>query len=265
MHTSDFLSNAIMLSLAQNFLILAGTLVASLLLLRLLDRFWPFDARHIENDLIGWQLNVLGTTYAVVLGFMLYTAWTDYGAAELNVNLEANALRNVFRLAEGLPQPQRGQLESLSRDYADTVVREDWPAMAHGLIPEATHRVNEKMWRVAMSVQASSASQSVAQDHTLSELSALTTHRRTRLLQCVSRLPGMFWGVLLVGGTLTLVSAAIFGSSKARVHAYMVLSITLLVTLVMLAIADVDRPFSGWVHVSDYAFVRAQENLREAQ
>jgi Protein of unknown function (DUF4239) len=254
-----------MLTLAQNIMILVGTMVASLLLLRFLDRFWPFHERHIENDLIGWQLNVLGTTYAVVLGFMLYTAWTDYGAAELNVNLEANSLRNVFRLAEGLPQPQRAQLEMLSRDYADAAIQQDWPAMAHGLIPEATHKVNESMWKTVMSVKANSASEGVTQDHAISELSALTSHRRTRLLQCVSSLPAIFWGVLLTGGTLTLVSAAIFGSSKAKVHAYMVFSITVLVTLVMLAIADVNRPFSGWVHVSDYPFVRAQENLREAQ
>ena len=254
-----------MLTFAENIFILIGTLVASFLLLRCLDRFWPLHRRHIENDLIGWQLNVLGTTYAVVLGFMLYTAWTDYGAAELNVNLEASSLRNVFRLAEALPQPQRGQIEALSRDYADTAIQQDWPTMARGVVPEATHKINEAMWGALMSVKADSASESVVEDHAISELSALTTHRRTRLLQCVSRLPGVFWGVLLTGGTLTLVSAVIFGSSKAKVHAYMVLSITLLVTLVMLAIADVDRPFSGWVHVSDYPFVRAQENLHEAQ
>lgn len=254
-----------MLTLTENILVLIATMVASLLLLKVLDRSWPFRNRQTENDLIGWQLNVLGTTYAVVLGFMLYTDWTDYGAAESNVNLEASSLRNVFRLAEGLPQPQRAQLEGLSREYADAAIQQDWPTMVRGVVPEATHEVNEAMWRTLMSVKANTASEGVVQDHAISELSALTNHRRTRLLQSVSRLPGIFWGVLLVGGTLTVISAAIFGSSKARVHAYMVFSITLLVTLVMLAIADVDRPFRGWVHVSDYAFERARENLREAQ
>jgi hypothetical protein len=43
----------------------------------------------------------------------------------------------------------------------------------------------------------------------------------------------------------------------------MVFSTTLLVTLVMLAIADVNQPFRGWVHVSDYAFARAGEYMRE--
>jgi hypothetical protein len=37
----------------------------SLLFMVGLNRLWPVEKRHTENDLIGWQLNVLGTTYAV--------------------------------------------------------------------------------------------------------------------------------------------------------------------------------------------------------
>ena len=32
--------------------------------------------RRTYNDIIGWQVSVLGTTYAVILGFMLYTVWS---------------------------------------------------------------------------------------------------------------------------------------------------------------------------------------------
>jgi hypothetical protein len=251
-----------MLTLTQNVLILVFVMLASLLLLVGLNRIWPVQTRHSEGDLIGWQLSVLGTTYAVVLGFMLYTAWTNFGAAELNVNLEANAPRNMFRLAEGLPAPQREQLEAQARAYANAIVTQDWPMMARGQMPEGSHEINEQMWRTLMSVKAASSSESAAADHALSELSTLTAHRRTRLLQSVSKLPAILWGVLLAGGTLTLISASLFGSAKPRVHAFMGFSTTLLVTLVMLAIADVSQPFRGWVHVSDYPSVRAQEYMR---
>jgi len=30
----------------------------------------------------------------------------------------------------------------------------------------------------------------------------------------------------------------------------------------MLSIADVDRPFQGWVHISDFAFTRAQMTMQ---
>jgi Protein of unknown function (DUF4239) len=252
-----------MLTLTENVLILVLVMVASLLLMVGLNRIWPVSARRSESDLIGWQLSVLGTTYAVVLGFMLYTAWTSFGAAALNVNLEASALRNVFRLAEGLPAPQREQLERQARAYADAVIDQDWPEMARGQVAEGSHEINESMWRTLMSVKPGSGSESIAADHALSELSTLAVHRRTRLLQSVSKLPAIFWGVLLVGGMLTLVSASMFGSAKPRVHAFMVFSTTLLVTLALLAIADVNQPFRGWVHVSDYAFVRAQQYMRD--
>lgn len=252
-----------MLTFAQNIFILVLVMILSLLLLAVLSRIWPLGTRHTQNDLIGWHLSVLGTIYAVVLGFMLFTAWTNFGAAELNADLEANALRNIYRLAEGLPPPQRVQLEMQTRAYADAVVSQDWPAMARGQIPEGSHQINERLWKILISVKASSSSESTAADHALSELSALTLHRRTRLLQSVSSLPAIFWTVLLAGGILTVVSASMFASAKPKMHAFLVFCTTLLVTLMMLAIADVDRPFQGWVHVNNYAFVRAQEYMSE--
>jgi hypothetical protein len=250
-----------MLTLAQNVLIVILTMGVSLLFMFGLNRLWPVEKRHTENDLIGWQLSVLGTTYAVTLGFMLYTGWTNFTAAYLNAELEANSLRNIYRLAEGLPQ--RAEIQSLTHAYADAVVNHDWPDMAVGRLPEDSHLINEQMWKTLMSVKVASPSELMAEDHALSELSSLTLHRRTRLLQSTYRLPSIFWCVLLTGGVLTVLSVSMFGSAKPRVHTLQVFSLTLLVTLVMLAIADVDRPYRGWIHISSYAFERAQETMQD--
>jgi hypothetical protein len=251
-----------MLTLAANIYILIAALALSIAFMVGLNRIWPVAQRYTINDQIGWQLSVLGTTYAVILGFMLYTEWTTFSAASLNANLEASALRSVFRLSEGLPAQQRTQLEEQVRAYADAVVTQDWPEMARGELPETSHLINEDMWRTLMSVKSATSSESVVEDHALSELSALTQYRRTRLLQSVTRLPAIFWCVLLVGGVLTVASVSMFGSVSTRVHTMQVCSLTLLITLAMLAIADVDRPYQGWVHISDYPFRRAQQNMQ---
>jgi Protein of unknown function (DUF4239) len=251
-----------MLTLTQNILVLIGTMAASLLFMVGLNRFWPVAKRHAQNDLIGWQLSVLGTTYAVTLGFMLYTDWTNFNAAYLNAEMEANSLRNIYRLAQGLPE-QRPRIEALVRSYADAVVDHDWPDMAQGRLPEVSHEVNENLWRTLMSIKVATPSEITAEDHALSELSTMTMHRRTRLLQSTYRLPSIFWCVLLVGGVLTVLSVSMFGSANIRVHTMQVFSLTLLITLVMLAIADVDRPYQGWVHISDNAFRRAQSTMYE--
>lgn len=67
-----------------------------------LNRVWPWEKRRAYNDLIGWQLSILATTYAVILGFMLYAVWSSFGEAELNVNLEANAVVDRAIKREGV-------------------------------------------------------------------------------------------------------------------------------------------------------------------
>jgi uncharacterized protein DUF4239 len=251
-----------MLTYMQNVFILIITMAGSMLFMAALNRIWPREKRQVHNDLIGWQLNILGTTYAVILGFMLYTVWTDFGSAKLNADLEASALRNVYRLAEGLPEQQRVQLQLESRTYAEAVINQDWPEMARDQVPEESHNINQAMWKTLMSVKVAAPSEIVAEDHAISELSTLTEHRRTRLLQSAYRLPTIFWSVLLVGGFLTIASASMFGSANPRLHSLQVFSFTLLITLVLLAVADVNLPFRGWVHVDNYAFIRAQENMQ---
>ena len=247
-----------MLSFAQDMLILVTTIVAALGFMALLNRLWPQEKRSVNNDLIGWQLTIVGTTYAVILGFMLYTVWTAYGDAQANVDLEANSLRNLYRTAEGLPEPQRTELKTEARAYAQAVVDHDWPEMADGKVPEGSHGINEAMWKTAMTIKPDSETSVIYVDHTLNQLAALTEHRRTRMLQSVYKLPAIFWAVLIVGAVVTVLSAATFGARNTMLHAFQVTSFTLLVTLVLLAIGDVNLPFQGWVHVDSYAFVRAR-------
>src|SRR5271168_4459946 len=97
-----------MLSTLEDVIIVVITVVCAQLMLLALNRVWPSQKREVHNDLIGWQLGVLGTTYAVIIGFMLYTVWTNFGAAELNADNEANSLTNIYRLAAGLPEEERG-------------------------------------------------------------------------------------------------------------------------------------------------------------
>ena len=252
-----------MLTFTANIVLIVCMVAGSMLFMITLNRLWPREKRQAHNDLIGWQLNIIGTTYAVIFGFMLYTVWTDFGAANLNVDLEASALRNIYRLAEGLPEEQRIKLQLEARSYAVAVITQDWPEMANNHIPEESHNINQAMWKTLMSVKLATPSEITAEDHALSELSSLTEHRRTRLLQSGYRLPTIFWAVLVIGALLTIASASMFGSANAILHTIQVFSFTLLITLVLLAIADVNRPFSGWVHVSNYAFLRAQDNMQD--
>jgi hypothetical protein len=254
-----------MLTLAQNILILVAVMAASLLYMVVINHLWPVKDRYANEDMIGWQLSILGTTYAVILGFMFYTEWTNFVAVQVNVENEAGALQNLYYLGDGLPSPVRTQLQAQAHAYAFAVLNNDWPDMDAGRLPEQSHAVNRQMWKSLMAVHATTTSETIAEDHALSQLAALTECRRIRVLQSMSRLPGIFWCVLVVGAVLAMVSVGTFGSRVYRLHAFQVFSLTLLITLAMLAIADLNRPFQGWVHVENYAFQRAEHNMHEME
>jgi hypothetical protein len=218
-----------MLGPILNILVLALTIAASMLFMALLNRIWPREGASDTQRPDRMAANIIGTTYAVILGFMLYTVWTDFVAASQR-GPRSQRSRNVYRLAEGLPEKQRVQLQragSFLRRYRHQSGR---PEMARDQIPEESHEINQAMWKTLMSVKLATPSEIVAEDHALSELSSLTEHRRTRLLQTMYRLPAIFWAVLLIGGFLTIASASMFGSANTRLHALHVFSFTLLIT-----------------------------------
>jgi hypothetical protein len=252
-----------MLDTAQNVVIVIVSVACSVSFMAAVNYYWPAEQRRGHNDLIGWQLSVLGTTYAVIIGFMLYTVWTDFGAAELNADAEANSLVNLYRLSDGLEPVQGTKIKELTRAYGDAVVYQEWPEMAANTIPSETRAIARQMWATLTSTKGASPTQITAEDHALYELSAMSGYRRIRLVESESRIPGVLWFVLLVGGVVTIASTCMFGAANGILHVLQVIAFSLLVALVLAAIADINRPFQGSVHVSDYAFRRAQTDLKE--
>jgi hypothetical protein len=251
-----------MLDTLQNSVIVVVCVLCALSCMAAVNYIWPTSQRKIHNDLIGWQLSVLGTTYAVIIGFMLYTVWTNYGSAELNAEAEANSITNLYRLADGLPVAQSGRVKSLTRDYVDAVVNHEWTEMALGQSPDETRKIIARLWETLAKPPNASPSEVTAGDHALYELSALSGYRRIRMVANGTNLPGVLWFVLLVGAAVTVASTCLFGASNSYLHGIQVGAFSLLISLALVAIADINRPYQGSVHISDYPFRRALEDIK---
>ena len=254
-----------MLNITESTFIVLLCVVLALTFLLLMRRFWPSTQRREHNEIIGWQVSVLGTTYAVIMGFMLYAVWTDFNSAELTADSEANSLVNVYRLADGLAPAQRDQIQKLARDYTDAMLTEEWPAMNEGKLSLNAHRVMQQLWTVTMQGKPASLSEQTSWNHVLTELTKVTDYRRLRELQSKSKLPAILWTVLIVGGVLTTMSSCLFGTDNLKLHAIQVFSLSFLLSLALVAIADIDRPFRGSVHVKPVGFEHARDSFAESK
>ena len=67
-----------------SILIIISCIVGALFTLGVLRHYWPPSTRIAHNDVVGPNVSVIGTTYAVLIAFMLSGVWTNLQAARLN-------------------------------------------------------------------------------------------------------------------------------------------------------------------------------------
>jgi hypothetical protein len=232
-------------------------------LLVVLRRFWPSDSRRPFNDLIGWQISVLGTTYAVIIGFMLYAVWTNFEVANNNAEYEANSLVNLVRLSDGLPSRDRLRIHSLAKQYVDLMLTKEWAEMSRRRLAPASGQLMKEFWSALNGTEVPSAREQISLDHALSELARMAEYRRLRELQVDAYLPAVLWLVLILGGIMTILSACLFGTPNFHLHLIQLIMLTLMVVSVLIAISDINDPYQGAVHVEPIGFERARVILQD--
>jgi hypothetical protein len=251
-----------MLSYFESSFAIALSLVAAMLLVAVLNRMWSVTDRKMINDVNGWQLGVLGTTYGVILGFMLYTVWGQFRGAEMDAALEATSALNVYRIAVGLPEPQGEQMQALAKEYVIAVANQEWPAMQHQQEEHSGGVVLAQMWKVLSSVRAGSNGETNSVDHISSAMSNLAERRNLRENQKDSELPTLMWVLLVVGGIATVGSSCLLGNDNKWLHYCQVLALTFVVAVTLAAIADLAKPYEGAVAVKSTVFVRTLEIMQ---
>jgi hypothetical protein len=243
-----------MLSVFQSCLIVAGSIAGALIFLLIFRRYWLSRTHSQHNDIIGWQISFLSTTYAVIIAFMLADVWNDYQAAEANAEVEANSVLNVYQVAEGFPAQQRDAIRLLARQYAEIMVREEWPAMQQGGFSRQGYQTTSSLWKTVMSTRATNAAEQGSFNHALTDLTSLTEHRRIRQLQSRAKLPAIFWVVLIIGGTMTVIYTCLFNVEDPRMHILQAVSVSFFISLVLVTIADIDGPYGGAVRIAPPSF-----------
>jgi len=246
--------------LANTFIII-GSSVGALLFLYAVGRLSRVDTRREHNDFTGAVVAVIGTTYAVILAFTLSGVWYMFQQAQANEEQEANALVNVFRIAGQLDDPSAKEIQEHCVRYADNALRREWPAMRNVELPPENGQIINQLWVLAGQAQARARPDAIAAYQLMEELRGLTQYRRLRAMQNREALPGILWAVLIAGGIITVAAACFFGVPNFRFHLLQVLVLSFLISLVLVAIADIDRPYQGPVRVQPEGFNYAARTL----
>jgi hypothetical protein len=213
-------------------------------------RRW-FDLEQLRpyHDVAGNMFAVGGTLYAVLLGLVVVDAMGTFQTARFTVEKEADALANVFLLAEQLPAEKSTLIQSLCGSYAAEVVDHEWPMMDQGKIHKEALRLSLRLMREVSDFEPTSENQKAIYPVLLQQVLDQRDERRMRTSIALHGLPAIEWLVLCVGAVITIVFTYFFRLESYRAQLAMTGMVSLLIALNLYLVALFGTPFSGDLRV----------------
>lgn len=216
------------------------------------------------NDLISYLLGAHGVYFGILLGLLSLAAYENFNKAETQVTQEAASLSGLYRVFSGYPEPARAELRQLLREYARSVISEDWPAQRRREIPRGGTELVTRIQTVLYAFEPKTAGQELLHGQALSSFNDLRDFRRLRLYSVTSGIPQLLWYVVLIGAITSMV---LFWMLDMKFLPHLLLggiSNFFLATLIAFVVA-MDNPFLGEVSISSSPFEQIYDQLMVPQ
>jgi len=240
----------------------AACCAIALLGLFLVHKHVEVETRQGFNEVAGIVFAVLGAFYGVLLGFLTVVVWEQYDTTNQSVAQEANELLGLYHLADQDMEPQRSEMQGLIRSYLSTVANQEWPLLASGQESTEARATRDALERaIWQDGTVDTLKQQALYTQTLQRFGLFNDSRRVRLIASQNSLPFIFWIVLPGCGAITIAYLYLFGLENVRVHALIVVAVTLVIISILFTIRVLDNPFRGDFGIPPTVFRHALATL----
>jgi hypothetical protein len=227
------------------FLVLFITTVLAVVGMLLVRRFVGISNLASYHEVAGYLLSVVGTLYAVLLGFVVVDAMQHVQDLRNLVDQEASSLCNIYLCANGLPEKPRTELRKNCIDYADSVINDEWHAMEKGQYSVRSFTVVWKIWKQISTYVPEGEAQQTLHQQLVSEVCSMTQNRRMRITSSAHGIAPLMWTVLIVGGVFTLLFTYFFAVESVRAQVIMTVLVALTLSLNIYLVFIFGSPFTG--------------------
>ena len=230
-------------------LVVVATTAVAIVAMLLVRRRAPEGSYFNDGDRAAGVFGVLATGFAVLLGFVVFLAFTSYDAARAGAETEARIVAQQVETAQLLPPEVVDQLTGELVCYARSVAGVQW--RAHGeTAPSATISTRGRSsCSKRCTVDPQTPSQQAAYSKWLDERSDREAARSDRIHGAVGVIPLPLWIVLLFTSGIIFVYMLFFADSgeRAVVQALLMGSVVAVMVSTLLLLQFLDNPFHAGI------------------
>ncbi len=220
------------------------TTALSVLGMVLVRKFVSADRLKTFHQVAGYFLYVVGTLYAVLLGFIVVDSMQQMQNIRVLISTEASGLANIFLLSEGLPEIKRDEIRKDCHDYAQQVIEDEWPSLQDGKYSQKTFHSVFRIWKELTNFEPTTQGQQNLQQQLLSEICVMTQNHRTRVVSAMRGIAPIMWLVLIMGGIFTVAFTYFFGLDDIRVQGLMTMLVAMILSLNVLLVYVFGHPMA---------------------
>jgi len=241
-------------------LIFVGAALAGLFISRpLVRRLVGSSSKH--NDIVSFFFAGLGVFYGLAMGLIAVATWENFTETDGVVSTEAAAAASLYRDLDGYPQPLRGTVETMMREYTRVVIEKEWPAHKQGVALEDGDVLLERLENEVMNFEPVKEREKIVHAEVLQSLDTMLEQRRLRLQAVSTGLPTAVWSVVLIGAILNGLLTYLFWVENLKLHAVLVAILAVFIALLIFLTAAMDNPFRGEFSVASDAFSTILEKV----
>ena len=174
-------------------LAVAAVAITAMLLVR---RRAPEGSYFTDGDRASGVFGVIATGFSVLLGFIVFLAFTSYDQSRSGAESEARLVVQQVETAQFFPASVSAKLTGQLVCYGRFVVHGEWPQMRRSAIGNDPHPWGVAMFLTLRSVQPQSNSEQSAYDHWVDQTAEREQARQDRVHGAAGVIPTPLWIVL---------------------------------------------------------------------
>ncbi|WP_431280848.1 hypothetical protein ACQW02_15680 [Humitalea sp. 24SJ18S-53] len=222
-------------------------------------RLW-LRRQHGINDIVSYASAGFSLFYGLLLGLLSVAAYSNAKEISGFVSREAAGLATMYRTAEAYPEPIRGELRYLLRDYTRYVINREWPSYQDGRVPLGGDNRLQAIRATLLSFEPPTATQQIAHGSVLQGFNDMVNLRQQRIGGVDPSIPGVLWYTVGIGAAITIIFILLL-DVRFTFHLFISGLITFFLGLMVFIIYVQDRPLRSDVAASAAPFVQAYETV----
>src|SRR5262245_54850740 len=233
------------MNIVWGVLITAGTCAVTVTAMLLVRRRAPEGSFFSDGDRASGVFGVLATGFSVLLGFIIFLAFTTYDQSRTGAETEALIVSQQVETAQFFPAGARQQLTGELVCYARSVINSEWDRMEAGRQGDTINPWGVALFQTVHGVNPQKAAEQSAYDKWLDQTSDREEARLDRIHGAEGVLPTSLWIVLVFISGVIFVYMLFFADSaeRAKTQALLMGSVTAVIVVMLLLLNGLNNPF----------------------